>query len=189
MANDCHLLPPLVRCRTFRHSRPAPKLHKGVVMRAPRGWAVVLGAAALLMTTTACSDKDTGGGASGAGKTINVLVSANSIYPQQQKDWFGQVSAEFQQQTGAKVAFETFASPNDELTKIQTSVLAGQGPDVYSLGTTFTPTAYATKAFLELNAEDWAKIGGRDKFLPATLGLAGPDPSHEVGIPFTSRPF
>jgi multiple sugar transport system substrate-binding protein len=68
-------------------------------------------------------------------------------------------------------------------------VLAGQGPDVYSLGTTFTPTAYATKAFLELTPDDWAKIGGRDKFLPATLGLSGPDAGHEVGVPFTSRPF
>jgi len=156
-------------------------------MNALRGWAVLLGAA-LLISMTACDSTD-GDSASGAGKTLNVLVSANSIYPQQQKDWFTQVSSKFQQQTGAKVAFETFASPNDELTRIQTSVLAGQGPDVYSLGTTFTPTAYATKAFLELSADDWAKIGGRDKFLPATLGLSGPDAGHEVGVPFTSRPF
>lgn len=156
-------------------------------MNAPRAWAVVLGAAALLISTAACSDDNQSTG--NAGKTLNVLVSANSIYPQQQKDWFTQVSDKFQQQTGAKVAFETFASANDELTKIQTSVLAGQGPDVYSLGTTFTPTAYATKAFVELTADDWAKIGGRDKFLPSTLGLAGPDAGHEVGIPFTSRPF
>lgn len=156
-------------------------------MYAPRALAVALGAA-LLISTAACSD-DSSGGNDGQGKTLNVLVSANSIYPQQQKEWFTQVSDKFEQQTGAKVAFETFASPNDELTKIQTSVLAGQGPDVYSLGTTFTPTAYATKAFLELKADDWAKIGGRDKFLPATLGLSGPDQDHQVGVPFTSRPF
>jgi multiple sugar transport system substrate-binding protein len=129
------------------------------------------------------------GGVNGAGKTLDVLVQANSIYPQQQKQWFTDVSARFEKQTGAKVTFETFASPNDELTKIQTSVLAGQGPDVYSLGTTFTPTAFATGAFLELTADDWKKVGGRDRFLPATLGISGPDRNHEIGIPFTSRPF
>jgi multiple sugar transport system substrate-binding protein len=138
---------------------------------------------------TACSSNDKTGNASGAGKTINVLMGANTVFPQQQKDWFAQVSDKFQQQTGAKVAFETFASANDELTRIQTSVLAGQGPDVYALGTTFTPTAYSTGAFVELSPDDWTKIGGRDKFLPATLGISGPDASHEVGVPFASRPF
>jgi multiple sugar transport system substrate-binding protein len=159
-------------------------------MRAPRGRAVVIGAAALLtLSMTACSNDKSDGSGSGAGKTINVLMGANTIYPQQQKDWFTQISNQFQQQTGAKVAFETFASASDELTKIQTSVLSGQGPDVYLLGTTFTPTAYSTGAFLELSADDWAKVGGRDRFVPADLGISGPDSSHEVGIPFASRPF
>jgi len=124
-----------------------------------------------------------------AGTTLDVLVQANSIYPTQQKQWFSDISAAFARQTGATVTFETFASPNDELTKIQTSVLSGQGPDIYSLGTTFTPTAYSTGAFRQLSADDWTKIGGRDKFLAATLGLSGPDSGHEVGIPFASRPF
>ncbi len=125
----------------------------------------------------------------GAGKTINVLVGVNNAYPEQQRKWFTDVSDAFKKETGATVHFETFASANDELTKIQTSVLSGQGPDIYALGTTFTPTAYATKAFVELTADDWNAIGGRDRFLPATLGISGPDQDHEVGIPFASRPF
>ena len=99
------------------------------------------------------------------------------------------VSAQFKKQTGATVKFETFASANDELTKIQTSVLSGQGPDIYGLGTTFTPTAYSTGAFVKLTADDWNKVGGRDRFVPATLGISGPDQKHQVGIPFPSRPF
>jgi len=158
-------------------------------MNAKHGLALV--AVALLFGAAACQSGDSGSsnGLDGTGKTINMLVQANAIYPEQQKQWFADVSARFEQQTKAKVAFEVFASPNDELTKIQTSVLSGQGPDVYSLGTTFTPTAYATGAFVELTADDWAKIGGRDRFLPATLGISGPDQDHEVGVPFTSRPF
>ncbi|WP_460493445.1 extracellular solute-binding protein [Dactylosporangium cerinum] len=63
------------------------------------------------------------------------------------------------------------------------------GPRHLLLGTTFTPTAYATGAFLELKDDDWKKLGGKDAFLPATLGISGPDAEHQVGIPFTSRPF
>ena len=96
----------------------------------------------------ACGSDDGGGG--GSGKTLNVLVGANTIYSEQQRQWFADVSARFaKENAGSTVKFETYASANDELTKIQTSVLSGQGPDVYSLGTTFTPTAYATGAFVE----------------------------------------
>ena len=152
----------------------------------------VLAATALI--GAACGDdapsSDTSAGAvNGAGKTLNVLVQANTIYPEQQRQWFTDTAAKFKAATGADVKFETFASPNDELTKIQTSVLSSQGPDVYSLGTTFTPTAYATGAFLVLKDDDWKKIGGKDAFLPATLGISGPDAEHQVGIPFASRPF
>jgi multiple sugar transport system substrate-binding protein len=141
----------------------------------------------VLSALSACGSGD--GGTSGAGKTLHVLVSTNSIYPEQQRAWFTDVSARFKRETGATVAFETFATPNDELTKIQTSALSGQGPDVYSLGTTFTPTAYALGAFMVLSRDDWDTIGGRDRFVPATLGISGPDRDHEVGVPFTSRPF
>jgi multiple sugar transport system substrate-binding protein len=125
----------------------------------------------------------------GTGKTLNVMVASNALYPAAQKQWFQDVSDRFEKETGAKVSFETFASANDELTKIQTSVLSGQGPDLYTLGTTFTPTAFSTGAFVELTAADWAKVGGRDKFIPGTLGISGPDSKREVGIPFASRPF
>jgi multiple sugar transport system substrate-binding protein len=125
----------------------------------------------------------------GKGKTLTVMVAANGLYPEEQKTWFGEVSDQFEKETGAKVEFETFATSNDELTKIQTSVLSGQGPDIYGLGTTFTPTAYSTGAFVKLGDAEWAKIGGRDRFVPSTLGISGPDEKNEVGIPFASRPF
>ena len=58
---------------------------------------------------------------------------------------------------------------------------------MYAVGTTFTPTAYSTGAFVKLGDEEWEKIGGRDKFLPATLGISGPDEQqpgrHPVGQP------
>src|SRR5215471_3791685 len=151
------------------------------------------GAVVLVAALAACgSDKKTtsdDGKIDGTGKTLDVFMGANTIYPEQQRQWFADVSAKFQALTGATVKFETFASANDELTKIQTSVLSGQGPDIYALGTTFTPTAYATGAFLTLGDNEWKALGGKDKFLPATLGISGPDDQHLVGIPFASRPF
>jgi len=170
-------------------------------MKARNAWGAIAGLVIVGLAVQGCSSDSKDDGAAtpsastgeqkvdGAGKTLHVMIAANGLYPEEQKAWFGQVSEQFQKETGAKVAFETFASGNDELTKIQTSVLSGQGPDVYSLGTTFTPTAYATGAFVTLGDDEWAKVGGRDRFVPSTLGISGPDAEHEVGIPFASRPF
>ncbi|WP_284985215.1 extracellular solute-binding protein [Arthrobacter sp. fls2-241-R2A-172] len=156
-----------------------------------------LAAVALTATLalTACggsgssTSASSGGAVDGAGKTLNVLTGVNNQYPEEQKKWQSDIAAKFKAKTGAEVKFETFASANDELTRIQTSVVSGQGPDVYSLGTTFTPTAYATKAFVTLSDDDWKKVGGKDRFNPAALGISGPDSDHQAGIPFVSRPF
>ncbi len=158
--------------------------------KARQALAAIAGLAVVGLALQGCSSSNTSGSADdGKGKTLNVMIAANTLYPAEQQQWFKDVSAQFQKQTGATVTFETFASANDELTKIQTSVLSGQGPDIYDLGTTFTPTAYSTGAFVKLTDADWTKLGGRDKFVPATLGISGPDRKNEVGIPFLSRPF
>lgn len=164
-------------------------------MRSRFALAAVAGLTAAGLVLTGCSGTSgsgsaaSGGKIDGTGKTLDVMIAANALYPTEQRQWFEDVSAQFKKETGATVTFETFASANDELTKIQTSVLSGQGPDVYDLGTTFTPTAYSTGAFVRLTDADWAKVGGRDRFVPATLGISGPDEKNEVGIPFLSRPF
>lgn len=125
----------------------------------------------------------------GTGKTLTVLFSTKPQYPEEQKAWFTKTAADFKTLTGATVQWETFATANDEMTRIQTSVVSGTGPDVYGLGTTFTPTAYSTGAFVKLGAAEWAQVGGKDKFVPATLGISGPDADSLIGIPFVSRPF
>ncbi|GAB3586543.1 sugar ABC transporter substrate-binding protein [Leifsonia lichenia] len=163
-------------------------------MRSRIALGAVAGLAVIGLALSGCSSSgstgsSTSGKVDGKGKTLDVMIAANSLYPTEQQQWFKDVSAQFEKETGATVKFETFASANDELTKIQTSVLSGQGPDIYDLGTTFTPTAYSTGAFVKLTDDDWKKVGGRDRFVPATLGISGPDEKNEVGIPFLSRPF
>jgi multiple sugar transport system substrate-binding protein len=148
----------------------------------------VAGVTVLAAALAACGGGDSGG-SSGGGKTLDVLIGANTQYPEQFAAWQKSISDKFKAQTGATVKFEQFASANDELTKIQTSVVAGTGPDVYAVGTTQTPTAYSTGAFVKMGDSEWQKIGGKDKFNPATLGISGPDENNQVGIPWVSRPF
>ena len=160
-------------------------------LRTRRSLVALAGATVLTAALTACGGggDNGGGGSSGAGKTLHMLIGANTQYPQEFAAWQKSISDKFKAQTGATVEFETFASANDELTKIQTSVVSGTGPDVYAVGTTMTPTAYSTGAFVKLSDDDWKKIGGKDRFVPASLGISGPDDKNQVGIPFVTRPF
>lgn len=151
-----------------------------------RSAVALAGATALVAALAACGGGDESGG---AGKTLNVLIGANTQYPEEQQAWQKSIAEKFKSQTGAEVKWETFASANDELTKIQTSVVSGSGPDVYAVGTTFTPTAYSTKAFVRLGDDEWKKIGGKEKFIPSSLGISGPDEQNQVGIPWVGRPF
>jgi multiple sugar transport system substrate-binding protein len=154
-----------------------------------RAVGALVGATALTVSLAACAAGDGGGGGNGAGKTLNVLIGANTQYPQEQQAWEKSIGDKFKAQTGATLKWETFASANDELTKIQTSVVSGTGPDVYAIGTTLTPTAYSTKAFVKLGDAEWQKIGGKDKFVPSALGISGPDDKNQIGIPWVGRPF
>ena len=121
--------------------------------------------------------------------TLRVMMGADTTYPDQRKQWQRDTAAEFKRTTGADIQWETYSSGQEELTAIQTSVISGQGPDVYAIGTTFTPTAYATGAFVRMGEEQWDAIGGKDQFDPASFGISGPSASKQIGIPFASRPF
>ena len=121
--------------------------------------------------------------------TLRVMMGADTTYPKERKQWQQDTAAEFKRTTGADIQWETYSSGQEELTAIQTSVISGQGPDVYAIGTTFTPTAYATGAFVRMGEEQWDAIGGKDQFDPASFGISGPSASKQIGIPFASRPF
>jgi multiple sugar transport system substrate-binding protein len=167
-------------------------------MSKPRRLGTIAAATISVLMLAACGGSGGSGGSTpgasggkvdGTGKTLNVLMNVTAQYPQEQQAWFKEMSAKFKTETGADIQWETFATANDEMTRIQTSVVSGQGPDVYGLGTTFTPTAYSTGAFVKLGDNEWNALGGKDKFVPAALGISGPDEKSQIGIPFVSRPF
>jgi multiple sugar transport system substrate-binding protein len=153
----------------------------------------VVAVAALALT--ACSSNNNSssgtnsGGSGGSGGTLDVFLGAQPNYPDQFKQWSADVTAKFKAATGANLTIETYSSASDETTKIQASIVAGSGPDVYQLGTTFTPVAYGTGGFVTLTDADWNAIGGKSQFVPKTLGMSGPNPTTLIGIPVAMRPF
>jgi multiple sugar transport system substrate-binding protein len=156
-------------------------------MKTRRKLAVAAGIAAVAaLALQGCAVVD---GSTTDPNTLRVMVAANTSFPKQFAAWEQRIQQEFHQETGANIQWETYASTQEEQTDIQTSVISGQGPDVYSLGTTFTPTAYATGAFVQLTDADWKAVGGKDRFTPATLGISGPSESKQIAVPQHSRPF
>ncbi len=157
-------------------------------MNRRRAHLAITGAAVLAIALAGCSANQSGA-SSGAGKTLTVYTGINTTYPQLQQTFQKQVTADFKKMTGANVVWQVSTTADDTLTKIQTSAVSGQGPDVFDLGTTFTPTAYATGDFVSLTADDWKAVGGKDKFVPASLGISGPSSSDQIGVPYQSRPY
>ena len=158
-------------------------------MRFSRPLVPVVATAALAMVSlTACGGGSSSGSGGGGGK-LDVFLASQPNYPTQFQQWSSDVKAQFKAVTGADLTIETFSSAADETTKIQASVVSGNGPDVYQLGTTFTPVAYGTKAFHTLTDADWQKVGGKDQYVPESLGMSGPDSSTQIGIPVAIRPF
>lgn len=154
-------------------------------MRHPRLYSLLI--IVLLLTLTAC-----GGGNSSAnttGQTLHILVNANTTYPTQQKQWMQQIGQEFHTLTGSTIAWDTYSSSTEEQTKLQTAIVSGSGPDVFSLGTTFVPTAQATKGFLTLSNADWQQVGGKSKFFPEQLTMSGITSDQTIAVPWTMAPF
>ena len=82
-----------------------------MTMRTMRGVVALAGVAVLTAGLAACGG-DEEGGSGGAGKTLSVLIGANTQYPKEFQAWQQSVSDKFKAQTGASVKFETLNRPS-----------------------------------------------------------------------------
>ena len=128
-------------------------------------------------------------GGSGGSQTLHVLVGYNTGYPTQQRQWMQQISSEFQKATGSTIAWDTYSSTSEEQTKLQTSIVSGSGPDVFSLGTGIVPTAQATGGFTVLTDQDWQAVGGKGRFFERQLTMSGVSPNRSIAVPWVMRPY
>jgi multiple sugar transport system substrate-binding protein len=151
-----------------------------------RAMAIGLTAASAGVLLAAC---DSGTASGNSGKVLQVLFGLNTTLAKQQKAWFDQISSDFKALTGATIAWDTFNGTSDELTRIQTAIVSGAGPDIFTIGTTFVPTAQATNGFDLLSDADWQAVGGKSRFFTEQLTTAGITPDKPISVPFVMRPF
>ncbi len=119
---------------------------------------------------------------------LHVLVGLVSTVSRQ-KHWMQSIAADFRKATGCAIVFDTYSSSNDEQTKLQTAIASGSGPDVFSLGTSFVPTAQATKGFTVLSDDDWKAVGGKNRFFKQQLTMSGVTSTQQIGVPWVMRPY
>ena len=113
----------------------------------------------------------------------------SSSFPQQQKQWLDKIGAQFKKQNSSKVTWDFYTSTDQEQQTLQTSITSGSGPDIFTFGSTFVPTAQSTGGFHVLTDQDWKTVGGKDRIFEPQLEMAGVSPGKLISVPFAMRPF
>ena len=135
-----------------------------------------------LAATAACGGNGSGSSSSDA-KTLTYWASNQSPSLADDKKNLAPVLKKFQQQTGIKVNLQVIGWP-DLYSKILAATTSGKGPDVLNIGNTWAASLEATGAFLPFGDKEFSAIGGKDKFVEASLKTGG-----VPGKPPTSVPY
>jgi multiple sugar transport system substrate-binding protein len=143
-----------------------------------RSTAIAMIGLALAAATAGCGSSDSGGSSSDA-KTLTYWASNQSPSLADDKTNLAPVLKKFQDQTGIHVKLQVIGWP-DLYSKILAATTSGQGPDVLNIGNTWASSLQATGAFMPFGDKEFNAIGGKDKFVEASLktgGAVGKDPT------------
>ncbi len=88
----------------------------------------------------------------------------------------------FEKQTGIKVKLEVIPW-SDLLNRILGATTSGKGPDVLNIGNSWSASLQATGAFLPFDDATLAKIGGKDRFIPASMSATGAPGQPPAAVP------
>ncbi|MFJ8729256.1 ABC transporter substrate-binding protein [Streptomyces bauhiniae] len=155
-------------------------------IRAAATGAVVM---SLALAATACGGgTDSGDGAGGSSKTLTYWASNQGASVAVDKQVLQPELDKFEQQTGIKVKVEVVPW-SDLLNRILTATTSGQGPDVLNIGNTWSASLQATGALLPWDAKNFAKIGGRDRFVAPALGSTGAEGKDPAAVPLYSMSY
>jgi multiple sugar transport system substrate-binding protein len=135
-----------------------------------------------LAATAACGGNGSSSSSSEA-KTLTYWASNQSPSLADDKKNLAPVLKQFQQQTGIKVNLQVIGWP-DLYSKILAATTSGKGPDVLNIGNTWAASLQATGAFLPFGDKEFSAIGGKSKFVEASLKTGG-----VPGKPPTSVPY
>ncbi|MFF4272118.1 ABC transporter substrate-binding protein [Streptomyces sp. NPDC001536] len=158
-------------------------------MRSNRAAAVGAVTLSLALAATACGGgSSTGGGSNDSPKTLTYWASNQGASIEVDKKVLQPELDKFEKQTGIKVKLEVVPW-SDLLNRILTATTSGQGPDVLNIGNTWSASLQATGALLPWDAKNFAKIGGRDRFVDSALGSTGAEGKDPSAVPLYSMAY
>jgi multiple sugar transport system substrate-binding protein len=136
------------------------------------------------------SNSSTSGSAGLSGQTLTVYTQVP--YGTQLKgyqDYYAYIANAFHKATGSSVKWVYSSSAVSLAQELSQAAATGNGPDVWSIGSSFNGTASALKEFWTIAPTDWSSFGGQSSFVQKMLTMSGPNNSQDVGVPFESIPF
>jgi multiple sugar transport system substrate-binding protein len=125
------------------------------------------------------------GSGSGAGTTITYWASDQGSSIADDYTVLNPELQKFTRQTGIKVKLEVIGWP-DLLNRVLAATTSGQGPDVVNIGNTWSASLQATGAFLPWTSQNFAAIGGENKFVSSALGSTGAAGKPPTAVPLYS---
>jgi multiple sugar transport system substrate-binding protein len=174
-----------------RRSYGGPWRVTGVAMAA----ALVVGAlAACGSSSTSSNSTSANSSSSGApnlsGQTLTVYTQVP--YGTQLNDYkiyYAYIANQFHAQTGSTIKWVYSSSAVTLSQELEEAAATGNGPDVWSIGSSFNGTATALNEFDTIPPGEWAEFGGQSSFVQKQLTMSGPSDTQDIGIPFESIPF
>ncbi|WP_035846865.1 ABC transporter substrate-binding protein [Kitasatospora azatica] len=157
-------------------------------MRTHRLPAALALTASITLTATACGGGSTSAGSNSSPKTLTYWASNQGTSLENDKQVLEPELRKFEQQTGIKVNLEVIPW-SDLLNRILAATASGQGPDVLNIGNTWSASLQATGALLPFDQATFDKIGGKDRFLPATIASAGAAGKDPAAVPLYSMAY
>ncbi|MFF7449038.1 MULTISPECIES: extracellular solute-binding protein [unclassified Streptomyces] len=158
-------------------------------MRSIRAAAVGAVTMSLALAASACGGgSSTDGGSNDSPKTLTYWASNQGASIEVDKKVLQPELDKFEKQTGIKVKLEVVPW-SDLLNRILTATTSGQGPDVLNIGNTWSASLQATGALLPWDAKNFAKIGGRDRFVDSALGSTGAEGKDPAAVPLYSMAY
>ncbi|MET7702582.1 sugar ABC transporter substrate-binding protein [Streptomyces sp. NPDC005485] len=159
-------------------------------MRRVRAAAVGAVTVSLVLTAAACGGGSSsgGGGSNDSPKTLTYWASNQGATVEVDKKVLRPELDRFEKQTGIKVKLEVVPW-SDLLNRILTATTSGQGPDVLNIGNTWSASLQATGALLPWDAKNFARIGGKDRFVDSALGSTGAQGQDPAAVPLYSMSY
>lgn len=158
-------------------------------MRSIRAAATGAVTLSLVLAATACGGgSSSGGGSDDSPKTLTYWATNQGASIDVDKQVLQPELDRFQKQTGIKVKLEVVPW-SDLLNRILTATTSGQGPDVLNIGNTWSASLQATGALLPWDAKNFAKIGGKDRFVDSALGSTGAAGKDPAAVPLYSMAY